>query len=155
MEENEEKKDEKVIDIGGRPPKFSSVEELTEKINEYFNGGMKKRSVVVGHAAAKKVVEIPVPTISGLALFLGFASRQSFYDYEKEEGFSYTIKRARLFIESEYEEQLQFGNVTGAIFALKNLGWKDKSEVVNKNLNSKELSEEEIKELDELLKNEY
>ncbi|MCK5608028.1 hypothetical protein KAR91_39475, partial [Candidatus Pacearchaeota archaeon] len=33
---------------------------------------------------------------------------------------------ARLFIEVEYEEQLQHGSVIGAIFALKNMGWADK-----------------------------
>ena len=32
-------------------------------------------------------------------------------------------------IEREYEEQLQTGNPTGAIFALKNFDWKDKAEI--------------------------
>jgi hypothetical protein len=64
-------------------------------------------------------------------LALGFESRQSFYDYEEKEEFTYTIKKARMLIENEYEFQLQRGNTTGAIFALKNFGWKDKSEVDN------------------------
>ncbi len=59
----------------------------------------------------------------------GFETRQSFYDYEKRDGFSYIIKRARLFIEKEYEENLSIGNTTGAIFALKNMGWFDKQEL--------------------------
>jgi hypothetical protein len=50
------------------------------------------------------------------------------YDYEKREEFSYTIKRARVFIENEYEFRLNSGNPTGAIFALKNLGWDDKTQ---------------------------
>ena len=68
------------------------------------------------------------PTITGLALFLGFNSRQSMLDYEKKEEFSCTIKNARLRIEHEYEKQLHLDKCTGAIFALKNFGWKDKTE---------------------------
>lgn len=69
------------------------------------------------------------PTITRLCYNLGFESRQSFYDYEKREGFSYIVKRLRLWIESGYEEALSNNSPTGAIFALKNMGWKDKSEV--------------------------
>lgn len=152
MEKNKEVNDFKLV---GRPPEFKNVEELTQKIHEYFNNGVKTRSIVIGHGATKRIEELPVPTISGLALYLGFASRQSFYDYEKNENFSYTIKKARLFIETEYEEQLQVGNSTGAIFALKNLGWQDKSEVINKNLNSKELTDDEISKLSKELDDEY
>ena len=71
------------------------------------------------------MVEIPVPTISGLCLFLGFADRGSFYDMEKLPNFTYTIKRARLSIEMTYEELLHTATPTGAIFALKNFGWYD------------------------------
>ena len=99
----------------GCPPKYKTPEELRKKINAYFNSDAKIRKVLIGKAPNQTVVEIPVPTISGLAYYLGFESRQSFYDYEKDTLFSYTIKRARLFIEVEYEEQLQYGNVTGAI----------------------------------------
>jgi len=110
--------------MSGRPKLFNSPEELEERIHEYFNGRCNKRKQFISGIP----YTVPVPTITGLALFLGFESRQSFYDYEKMDGYSYTIKRARLFIEREYEEQLQIGNTTGAIFALKNMGWKDKTE---------------------------
>jgi len=95
----------------GRPLKFETPEELQATILSFFaeeNGRI---------------------TISGLAYYLGFESRQSFYDYEKRPEFSYTIKRARLFIENEYEKLLISNNTTGAIFALKNFGWTDKSEL--------------------------
>jgi hypothetical protein len=111
----------------GRPLIFSTPQEMESKINQYFNGGCRTKTILVGKE--KEPFEVPVPTISGLAIFLGFESRQSFYDYEEYSEFSYTVKRARLFIEREYEEQLQSGNVTGAIFALKNFGWIDRSEV--------------------------
>ncbi len=113
---------------GGQPPKYKTVKELEEKIHEYFTTGVKIRTVLIGKAPNQTTIKIEVPTITGLALYLGFASRQSFYDYEKRVEFSYTIKRASSFIECEYEEQLQHGNVTGAIFALKNMGWKDRME---------------------------
>ena len=112
----------------GRPPIYKTARELQDKIKEYFDTGVKKRQIEVGRGEAKAVIEIPVPTITGLVLFCGFCDRQSFYDYEKVEKFSYTIKRARTFIECEYEEQLALGS-TSAIFALKNFGWTDKSEV--------------------------
>jgi hypothetical protein len=95
----------------GKPPKYNSPEELEIAINKYLN------DVIAG-----------TRTITGLALYLGFESRQSFYDYEKREGYSYIIKRARLFVESSYEEKLSGNSPTGAIFALKNMGWKDKTE---------------------------
>lgn len=112
----------------GRPRAYENVEEIEAAIHDYFNNGVTKRKVVTGKPPNQQVVEIEVPTITGLAYHLGFESRQSFYDYEKEQQFSYTIKRARLFIEKEYEEQLSVGNTVGAIFALKNMGWKDRTE---------------------------
>jgi len=115
----------------GRPPKYKTVEELQTKIDEYFNEGVKVRKILVGKPPSQETIELPVPTITGLAIYLGFESRQSFYDYQEKEQFTYTIKRARLFIENDYEEQLQYGTVTGAIFALKNMGWIDKQEIDN------------------------
>lgn len=92
-------------------PLFDSNEALQAAIEEYF----KQESGKV--------------TITGLCYFLGFESRQSFYDYEKDGRYSYTIKRARLFIESHYEKMLSGNSVSGAIFALKNFGWTDKTEL--------------------------
>lgn len=126
--------------IGGRPRMFNTPEELQLKIDEYFKTGVKTRTVIIGKAPNQQAIELEVPTITGLTLFLGFESRQSFYDYEEQDGFSYTIKRARLFIECEYEEQLQIGNVAGAIFALKNMGWIDKTVNDNNNQHSGEIT---------------
>jgi hypothetical protein len=98
---------------GGRPALFETDDDLSLKINEYF---------------LELTVNKEPATITGLALYLGFESRQSFYDYEDRDGFSYTIKRARLRIEHEYEKKLTGNNVAGPIFALKNLSWKDKTE---------------------------
>lgn len=113
----------------GMTPMYSKPEKLQKKIDEYFKSGVKKRQVEVGKGESKKVIEIPVPTITGLVLFCGFCDRQSFYAYEKKEKFSYTIKRARTMIEQVYEEGLQLTGGSGPIFALKNFGWVDKTEV--------------------------
>ena len=101
-------------DKGGRPPVFETPEELNDKIEAYFSS-----CSTLNQQA----------TITGLCYDLGFESRQSFYDYEKRDGFSYTIKRARLKMESLYEAQLFTKISTGAIFGLKNFGWTDRSEV--------------------------
>lgn len=124
----------------GQPPFYETPEEIQAAIDLYFKEGVTIRKVITGSGANKQLVEIPVPTISGLCYFLGFESRQSFYDQEEREGFSYTIKRARLFIEKEYEEQLNAGNTVGAIFALKNMGWLDATQSkVDVTSNGKEL----------------
>jgi hypothetical protein len=93
-----------------RPPFFENPEQLQAMIDEYFNTPRK-------------------PTISGLALFLGFADRHSFYDYEKKEEFTHTIKRARARIAQHFEELIQGNQAAGGIFMLKNLGYTDKQEI--------------------------
>jgi hypothetical protein len=68
-------------------------------------------------------------TISGLALFCGFCSRQSFYDMEKEKTYSYIINNAKLRMTNHIESSLQNGVSTyGNVFWLKNHGWIDKTE---------------------------
>ena len=66
------------------------------------------------------------PTLSGMALHLGFDSLQAFEAYEKNGRFASILKRARLQIETEYEKMLHQQPATGAIFALKSLGWLEK-----------------------------
>ena len=144
---------EKAIDIGGQPPMYAEPLDLMDKINDYFNNGVTLKQVIIGKGDSKEIVEIPVPTITGLCLHAGFASRQSFYDYEKKEGFSYIIERARTFIEKHYEELLQVGNTSGAIFALKNMGWIDKvnTDITTKGESINTLTKEEaIKRSNEL-----
>lgn len=99
---------------GGRPRKYAEEEVLQQKIIEYFKD---------------RADNMRPPTVAGLALWLGFADRQSMYDYKKNEKFSCTIKKAVTMIEQYAEERL-FGDGphTGAIFWLKNHGWKDKTE---------------------------
>jgi len=100
---------------GGAPPVFNTPDEIYDKALAYFEDIQDTKGKV-------KV------TVSGLAFYLGFESRQSMYDYKKKEEFSYIIKRLCLFVEHCYESQLYTFNATGAIFALKNMGWMDKQQ---------------------------
>lgn len=112
---------------------FETNEELQEKIVEYLQGGFKTKTVYDKKKDA--IIEVPILTITWLTLYLWFADRQSFYDYEKrwnlknasdlDKEISCTLKKARTFIEQEYESQLQYWNTAWAIFALKNFDWKD------------------------------
>jgi len=68
-------------------------------------------------------------TITGLALAMGFSSRQELYDYSTYEGFEDVTNRARLKVEYGYEKRLQKAQCVGAIFALKNMGWRDERHV--------------------------
>lgn len=122
--------------IGGRPPILDNAEELELKVNEYFNPKTcpDTRAIVLKSFEEGQKGEyldyVPHPTITGLAIHLGFASRQSIYDYaKKEDEFSYILKKAALRVENNYEKLLaEKGLATGAIFALKNMEWKDKHE---------------------------
>lgn len=109
-------------DKGGRPARFETVEEMQKCIDQYFES-LKYTDNETGKELTKPA------TITGLALSLGFCSRQSLYDYKDNDKFSYTIKTARLRVEESYEENLFTRNATGAIFGLKNLGWSDKQEI--------------------------
>lgn len=95
---------------GGRPAHYETPDDLQNKCIAFFDD------------CTEKGVKA---TITGLALFLGFSSRSSFDDYEKRsDEFSYIIKRAKLAVENSYELSGQ----TIDIFALKNMGWRDKTE---------------------------
>lgn len=129
---------------GGRPPKYADAQALVDKITQFFEwckGESHKETISVKEKDdSGQLVDVDkevsvwdrypeTPNITNLALFLGFESRQSFYDYGAQEEFSYTIKRAKLVIENYYENHLLGKESTGAIFALKNFGWKDKVEL--------------------------
>ena len=94
-----------------RPLKFKTKKELEAKIQEYFE--------------YCKNFDVP-KTITGLALFLD-TTRETLMDYQEKDGFSDTIKKAKLHIENAYEIRLCNRGNAGDIFALKNFGWTDKT----------------------------
>ena len=99
---------------GGRPPMYKTVDEMQKKIDQYFIDCEEK--------------ELPL-TVTGLAIALGFTTRQALINYEAKPEFVDAVKRAKLIVESFAEKMLYLGKTpTGAIFALKNFGWTDKQE---------------------------
>ena len=104
--------------MAGKPPKYKTTEELQSAIDAYFEACGENGEPY---------------TVTGLALALGFSDRQSLYDQEdRGDEYSCIVKRARLRVEQGYELALFGKSYGGAIFALKNMGWKDKTEVDNK-----------------------
>lgn len=104
---------------------YQNAQELAYAIDDYFRHGIPSVQRVVGKGATSRLVRIPRPSIAGLCRHIGYQSRQSFYDLEEDDRFSYVIKRARLFLEEWFEGELQTGQVIGAIFALKQFGYSD------------------------------
>ncbi len=99
---------------GGKPPIYTNPKVLQLACNKYF-GECKKE-------------DIPT-TITGLALSLGFCTRKSLRDYAEKIEFVNIIKKARLKVECEYEKRLSGNSPGGAIFALKNMEWSDRTEL--------------------------
>jgi hypothetical protein len=130
------------LETSGRPPVYSDPKMLIAKIEQYFEDHLPQEKET--EEGDKEIIYPRPVTITGLCLYLGFDSRQSFYDYEKKDEFSYIIKRARLVIESMYEENLTEKAPAGSIFALKNMDWSDKSEI-DHNVNVAQLPDITIK----------
>jgi len=94
----------------GRLPLYTDPEKLEKLVTQYFEDDDK-------------------PTLSGLAYHLGM-SRETLNQYGKKDLFSDIIKRAREKVMSIYERRLLYSTQpTGVIFALKNMGWKDRQDV--------------------------
>lgn len=100
----------------GRPRKIKSPEDFDAMVDSYF--------------AMCRANEEPI-LLTGMILALGLCSKDSFYEYEKYQEFTDSVKRARMLVEAEYEKRLNVNNsAAGPIFALKNFGWTDKVESV-------------------------
>jgi len=98
----------------GRPRTIESPEQFDALVDEYIETCAEQKRPV---------------TWTGMALHLGFSSRQSIDEYQNYEGYSYSVKRAKSLVEMCYEERLHGNSPTGAIFALKNMQWSDKQEL--------------------------
>jgi len=87
-----------------------------------------------GEKFAKECNEKGEPiTMTGMAISLG-VDRGTFMNYQEKDGFFHVIKYLRSLCEA-YAERRLFGTTpTGAIFALKQHGWKDTSENTNKTI---------------------
>lgn len=115
----------------GRPAHYDTPEELAAACQDFFDWCNENGTKA---------------TVTGLTLYLGFCSRSSLDDYEKRStDFSYIIKRAKTAVENSYELSGQ----TIDIFALKNMGWKDKTETdmtLNGQVNLKQITGMQFKD---------
>jgi hypothetical protein len=102
----------------GRPATYSCADEMESRIEDYF-------------ALCDNKTE-PY-TLADLALFLGFSSRQSLWEYRtRRPEFTDTIEKAKTAIEGQRVRAMLSGkqNTTGAIFDLKcNFGYQDKQQI--------------------------
>jgi hypothetical protein len=121
-------------------PYFKTTTALTQRIDEYFQyiegeyhteqKPLKPPKEKIETTTEHKVWDRePEPaTISGLALFLDFSSRHEFEIYEESGKYADVLKRGRLRVEATYEAMLH-QTPTGAMFALKSMGWNEKSDI--------------------------
>jgi len=121
----------------GAPPRYTSKEEIQGKIDAYFKACEGEPLIVDGVPAVDKYGEVIMVgkkpyTVTGLALALGFNSRQTLLNYQGKEEFMDTIIRAKSRIEQYTEERLfDKDGVNGAKFSLSNNfeGWREKQQV--------------------------
>lgn len=135
----------------GRPPIYKTKEEIEEKIESYFKECEgRPLTDAAGEAVLNKygspiIIDRKPPTVTGLALALGFASRQALLNYQGKKQFNDTITRAKSRVE-EYAEQRLFDKdgSNGAQFSLRNnfKGWNGEQEA----------NEDALAKLDEVLK---
>lgn len=126
----------------GRPPKYKTVAEMQEKIDAYFKeceGKLledKEGNIVFDKFGKPVIVGAKPITVTGLALALGFTSRQALLNYQAKKQFVDTITRAKSRIEQYAEERLfDRDGANGAKFSLANnfKGWNEKQSVEIKN----------------------
>ena len=113
----------------GRPFKYeeNEADKFEAAIIDYFDKIMNDLET---YDLTGKLFKVN-PTITGMMLHIGLSSKQSYYNYMKRESFKQAAERAKLAIESAYEAMLYEKGSAGAIFALKNFGWEDKSTIEN------------------------
>lgn len=125
----------------GCPPRYKTVEEMQEKIEAYFKDCRGRvlldddgYAITDKHGKPIIVDERPL-TVTGLALALGFNSRQTLLNYQGKPEFMDTIMRAKAQVEQYAEERLfDKDGANGAKFSLANNfeGWKEKREIDGK-----------------------
>lgn len=114
-----------------RPAFYTNKEELELELDRYFEETDSKQQ-----------------TVTWLAIFLWFTTRQALQNYECKPEFVDSIKKAKLKIENSYELSLRESGRTWDIFALKNFWWKDTQEIDQKTEHSfPDLSDEQLKKI--------
>ena len=117
---------------------YNTAEEIQEKIDAYFKECEGKPLLDEEGKPYLDKYGMPIIygarplTITGLALALGFTSRQALLNYQAKEAFVDTITRAKAQIERYAEERLyDKDGANGAKFSLANNfeGWREKQSI--------------------------
>lgn len=119
----------------GRRRKYTSVKQMQKAIDAYFEKCEGEPLMVDGAPALDKygrpiILNAKPPTITGLALALGFTGRQALLDYQAREEFTDTVTRAKSRCEEYAESRLyDKDGANGAKFSLGcNFGWREVTE---------------------------
>ena len=115
----------------GRPPKYTELQVMQQKIDEYFDYCDNKTKQIHSEKFGDMLIADPEPyTMSGLAYKLDM-DRRTLLDYAHRDKFLPTIKRARARVEVDVERRMNGKDTftAGLIFNAKNnFGWVDKNE---------------------------
>lgn len=123
---------------GGRPPMYKTAEEMQAVIDKYFadcDGELlvdKEGKQVYDKYGQPVWIKVKPPTVTGLALALGFNTRLALLNYQAKYEFVNTVTRAKSQIEAYAESRLyDKDGANGAKFSLANnfKEWREKSEV--------------------------
>ena len=114
-----------------RPLKYKTVEELQAAIDAYFEdcrGELltgRDGSPIIGRNGEPVIIGAHPPTVTGLALALGFTGRKQLLDYQGRKAFCNTITRAKARCEEYAESRLyDRDGARGAQFSLEhNFRW--------------------------------
>jgi len=116
---------------------------VRDQMGRFLSGGTRKR-YETAEAIQQEIIkyfetceqEKKRPTMTGLALSLGFQTRDALHKYRCQPGYEFAweaIAFAKLKIEEYYEQALtdpKTANVAGVIFTLKNnFNWADRQEI--------------------------
>jgi hypothetical protein len=99
---------------GGRPREIKNPKQFDRRAEGYFEECRTNGEPIL---------------LTGLIRALGLSSRSALDNYETRPEFVNSVKKAKLRVEEEYEKRLQGQSPTGAIFALKNFGWRDQQQI--------------------------
>lgn len=119
----------------GAPRKWKSVKAMQAAIDAYFKACEGEPFIGDDGCAVRDKYGMPIiinakpPTITGLALALGFTGRQALIDYQARPEFADTVTRAKARCEEYAEARLyDRDGANGAKFSLScNFGWREKA----------------------------
>lgn len=119
---------------GGQPPRYKDPNEMQLIIDQYFEDCEGKPLLDNDNKPVLNKYDEPIyigakpPTITGLALALGFTSRLALLNYQDKPEFINTVTRAKARVEAYAESRLfDRDGANGAKFSLTNnfKGWRE------------------------------